>query len=181
MQNRFLVGLLFLSGVSSFLHYVGLIGMQSSVLPSSYLIFFWSGLILIMANSPLFNELRFNRFYQALIVLAGIGLLFRTLRWPYGEVMLMGSLLTAGLGYAYRFWEKPDKGLLDILKVAWVSIEICARIWRFYHLAGADWISMFAGGLFLLMLGVFLYQGLSERWLLAPSENAGPDDQDSTH
>ncbi|MEL7342986.1 MAG: hypothetical protein AAGM67_21055, partial [Bacteroidota bacterium] len=106
---------------------------------------------------------------------------FKFLHWPYGTTILMGSFVTAGLGYAYRYWEKPDKGLLDTLKVVWVVAEIGARIWLFFHLAGARWISIIAGGLFLAMLGVFLYQGLSERWLLAPSENAGPDDQDSTY
>ncbi|MEL7532170.1 MAG: hypothetical protein AAFN10_12710 [Bacteroidota bacterium] len=180
MQNRFLVGVITLSGISSLLHFVGLLSNASVFLPQSYLIFFWCSLILIVANSDMLNEIRFNRFFQALLILSGIGLLMRILHWPYGTEILMGSLVTAGLGYAYRFWEKPDKGLLDILKLLWVLAEIVEKILRFNHLPGAQQTSYAAGVLFLAMLAVFLYLGLREGWLLSPSENAEMDDQNTS-
>ncbi len=178
MQNRFLVGVITLTGISSLLHFLGLVS-SGPFLPQSYIIFFWCSLILMVANSDMLNEIRFNRFFQALLVLSGIGLVMRFLHWPYGTEILMGSLVTAGLGYAYRFWEKPDKGLLDILKVLWVFSEIIEKILRFNHLQGAQTSSYIAGVLFLAMLGVFLYLGLKEGWLLSPSENAELDDQDT--
>lgn len=181
MQNRFLVGVIVLSGISSLLHAFGLLADERLFLPQSYLIFFWCSLILMVANSSMLNELRFNRFFQALLILCGIGLVMKIVHWTYGTEILMGSLLTAGLGYAYRFWEKPDKGLLDILKLVWVIVEIAEKIIRFNHLPGDQEVSYLAGGIFLALLGVFLYQGLREGWLFSPSENAGLDDQNPTH
>lgn len=52
----------------------------------------------------------------ALIIL-GLGTLFRTMHWPYGKVLYLGSIIAVGTFYIFRFIFKNEQNAKDYVKL----------------------------------------------------------------
>ena len=77
------------------------------------------GLIMLIKNGTIISTTYF-KLILAFIVLTFIGAFFKVSHWPFGQIILTGSLISIGLVYLIWFVNKKNKSLLDILKLLWV-------------------------------------------------------------
>ncbi|MBJ6109897.1 hypothetical protein JAO73_12815 [Hymenobacter sp. BT523] len=131
------------------------------------------GLLVLMAfSSAMWRE---SRWPVIMALAAGIGLtaigaLFKIEHWTSGdEILLAGVALVAG-SYAWWYRVKPQRCLLDHLKLAWVGAACASLAFLAVYPPMIRPLAGLAEALFWAMALLFVY----ERWMRKPKP-AAPD------
>ncbi|UOQ99716.1 hypothetical protein MUN81_09515 [Hymenobacter sp. 5317J-9] len=127
------------------------------------------GLLVFMAcSSAMWRE---SRWPVVVALAAGIGLaafgaLFKIEHWAMGdEILLAGAALVAGSS-AWWYRAKPQRRLLDHLKLAWVGAACAALAFVAVYPPMIRPLAGLAETLFWAMALLFVYQ----RWIRRPSQ-----------
>lgn len=119
------------------------------------------GLILILINGQFATNIKQVRAMGLLATLLIAGYLVQRYSMPIGiSLQLLGLLLILAL-YAKSFLAKPIKGVLDYLKLIWISSKITASFLTIVLFSAAVVVGQITNILFYTMLFYFIWISLS--------------------
>lgn len=80
----------------------------------------WVLLGLLMTSSRIWNHPRLAAGLGLGLASVAVGALFKVEHWPFSDQLLIGGALAVAIAYGLWFRAKPQRELLDYLKLAWV-------------------------------------------------------------
>ncbi|MET4073505.1 hypothetical protein [Hymenobacter sp. UYCo722] len=125
----------------------------------------WLLLGLLLTSSRIWNNTRLAISMGLGLLLLGLGLLFKVEHWTFGDQLLIsGSLAVVGT-YGFWFRAKPQRELLDYLKLAWVLAAMGAVAATSLFRPLIQPLGGIAEALFWAVALLFVYQ----RWIRRPA------------
>lgn len=80
-----------------------------------------AGFFMLLVNGT-FIKTKFFRYSKGVIAIVILGILFRIMHWPYGQILFSVGFLGIPVCYVLSFIQKSIKKRLDILKLLWVVL-----------------------------------------------------------
>ena len=162
MLRKVLIPIILYSLIASL---IGVIACQIEVFRNYGFHLFWlaagigqlAGITLLLAESKIYNTKYFIFLFIGIIIFM-VGLHFKILHWPYGNTILVFSILFIFITYGVRFLNKKQKNLLDFTKFLWILPAGAALIFRFSHWLYSDLLSYISSAIIWAGLIFILYK-----------------------
>lgn len=115
-----------------------------------------AGLILIISKGSLIKSKSLFKITFILLIFILIGLLMKILFLPFAGFVFFTGITGFWLIYNYHFYKKLRKGILDIIKLVWLTILLTAITFQIYHYPFNKELISIANIVFLVMYFYFL-------------------------
>ena len=88
----------------------------------------WVLLGLLLTSSRIWNHTGLAVGLGLGLLLVGLGFLFKIEHWAFGDQLLIGGALAVAIAYGFWFRAKPQREVLDYLKLAWVLVAMSSVV-----------------------------------------------------
>ncbi len=117
----------------------------------------YAGVALLLKNGT-FVYSKYVRFLSVLFALFIVAILFKILNLQGANILLIAIPVGVTLLYAVWFFNKPQKQLLDILKLLWVPVFLASVLFKMLHWLYSIEINLSQLVLFIIILAIFITQ-----------------------
>ena len=124
----------------------------------------WVLLGLLLTSSGIWNNTRLTAALGFGLVLVGLGFLFRITHWPFANALAVVGATTVFVSYGLWFQTKPQRELLDYLKLGWILAAMSTVVAMSLLRPLLKPLAGIAEALFWAVALLFVYQ----RWIRRP-------------
>ena len=128
----------------------------------------WVLLGLLLTSSRIWNHTRLAVGLGLGLLLVGLGFLFKIEHWAFGDQLLIGGALAVAIAYGFWFRAKPQREVLDYLKLAWVLVAMSTVVAMSLFRPLLKPLAGVSEALFWAVALLYVYQ----RWIRRPAPEA---------
>jgi len=138
---------------------------ENNVLSQSFGLAKIVALIMMVANGT-FSDRKYFRFVYLLLGITILGTLFKILHWTGADELLSSGITALVIVYVIHFATKPEKGMLDILKLLTVVSYAGISLAVLMHRARYSWeLRLIDTAIFWSTFIWFLVEGIQKKRL----------------
>jgi hypothetical protein len=125
-----------------------------------------TGMFFLLKNGSFFQSRHFRLVSLAFAVII-LGTLFKIMHWPFAAPLLIIGMLIIPVIYLIHYYYKPEKEVLDLLKLIWVLSFFILKLLLMLHWIRDDYNMVLINGIlfFLIIVMVFYEKRKEPEWI----------------